>query len=167
MKLKKDSLSKVERRVAQAQARVNKLREERVRADTELGNAIEKRDELKLLEQAQKTILLCCDRNKQKDLFYCLGWQYERKHLYEKALEMFERGIKLDPSNSMLWWSKGGVLWNLDRKKEAQRCFDKEKKLQDLHGEHQKLSYEIEDELCYLKSCCPVCCPIIVLREEL
>ncbi|ADG13331.1 TPR repeat-containing protein [Methanocaldococcus infernus ME] len=61
--------------------------------------------------------------------YYEKGLKYYNEGRYEKAIECFDKAIKLDPNNPAAWYYKADSLYKLERYEKAIECFDKAIKL--------------------------------------
>ncbi len=59
------------------------------------------------------------------DFLISRGVEYVKAQLFDKALSCFNSAIELEPVNKFGWQSKGFLLHNINRLKEAAICFDK------------------------------------------
>ena len=71
-------------------------------------------EEVKL--DSSKWSFICC-------IFYYLLEDYK------KALDLYDKAIKINPKDAAAWHNKGVSLDKVGRRDEAQNCFDKAKEL--------------------------------------
>ena len=57
------------------------------------------------------------------------GFIFYNLNQYEKALEYYDKALKLEPNDAEIWNHKGFALDKLGRGDEAQNCFNKAKQL--------------------------------------
>jgi tetratricopeptide (TPR) repeat protein len=57
-------------------------------------------------------------------LFY-IGNSYQHENNFNKAIETYNKVIKINPQNAKAWNNMGGALWNLGRFEEALIAFEK------------------------------------------
>jgi tetratricopeptide (TPR) repeat protein len=53
------------------------------------------------------------------------GIRYENKDYLKKAIECYDKAIKLNPTDEEPWYNKGVALGKLERYKEAIECYDR------------------------------------------
>ncbi|MEW6095289.1 MAG: tetratricopeptide repeat protein [bacterium] len=54
-----------------------------------------------------------------------MGWVYDEKKLYTKAIFCFDKAIELDPEFAYAWNNKGVALYYLGKYWKARRCAKK------------------------------------------
>ena len=65
------------------------------------------------------------DPTDKRALFWLGDFQHEILENYEKALDYFEKIIKLDENDMYAWFHKGRILSETDKCEDAIKCYDK------------------------------------------
>jgi serine/threonine protein kinase len=61
----------------------------------------------------------------EADRYFRLGGQYEQEGNYLEAISCYKKGLDIDPSETVVWVSFGGILLRFKRFSEAVDCFDR------------------------------------------
>lgn len=106
-----------------------------------LNALIEKSMSLYYTKKYKETIKICLyilDQKGYSDnlklVYVNLGNAYDEIKEPEKALETYDKGIKMFPDSYLLYYNKAVTLSGLERKEDALECFQKSVKLNPAHG---------------------------------
>ena len=75
------------------------------------------------------------------------GKELREQENFEEALDAFEKGLKLNPDDINILWSKGYSLFLLERYKDASKCYYRAIELEN----NPEQLYEISNELAWLE----------------
>ena len=53
------------------------------------------------------------------------GTTFNEMHLYEKAIECFNKAIMVNQESDVAWLKKGNALFNMGRFKDSIKCYDR------------------------------------------
>lgn len=78
------------------------------------------------LEDYQNSLKSFCEIcKKNTEIYYYIGLNFEKLYEYDKAIEAFNKSIKLNPNSSDAWYRKGLSLRSLSNYIEAKDSFEK------------------------------------------
>jgi tetratricopeptide (TPR) repeat protein len=63
--------------------------------------------------------------DKDPNILLSVGYAYETAGDYQKALEYYEKGLKIDPNSAALWFNKGHIMEFLGDFEESQSAYNK------------------------------------------
>ncbi len=76
------------------------------------------------IKAAERSLELAGPEDKKENSWLLLGFAYNRLEQYEKALQMFDKAIEIDPKRLDLWQHKAYTLTKLGRYMEVLKCYE-------------------------------------------
>ena len=64
-------------------------------------------------------------RSSHSEWYFRLGCRYQQEGNHAEAIACYDKGLVMNPSNTLIWVNKGAVLLALKRGAEAVVCFDR------------------------------------------